>query len=564
MMDDRNDTPPQEGTQHLADPKLCFDNDCIEGDALSDASVTLYREGSFLFSSASVRGVPPENSRWDYNAKTTLFDDQELIRTGLCVKSVFESGGSMHFELRSAFWELEQTTTDVIGFFGMEQNERRYWFLRLCGQGIGDLKYVPDNTPRPFLYAVPLKGLKATNKPFSFRQGSSGVASGKYDDVFAPLLAQSEFANTTPEWSDEVPKAYGFVYATDMLEAEKNALARASLTADILGFSLRTGVSHLESRYENEPVEWDAEAARIPVAPHPYIMIVDSKNAKGWIRSILTPKPHNDVEIHDHSEKIRLFVEQFERASETGDFFDQVHNPPTGERERKLALGIQRSLRWQAIAAEEHDARDRFSALWIALESILNAVEFPGVFDKSRHELRNTVKEQIQNLPIPERSDEPLEVSKDMLIGRILQGQWPLYKKLKMFELAFGVALRPDDLKLVRKLSSERARIFHAHDDDPDLSNPQIQKLQYLVERLTVTASTMGYVDIEDDEQHQLMLGQMGPEGGAAPLFLNGREVPYDAIYTQDSAGKPSLEFIIEGKIYSSENAIPTSQQNET
>ena len=220
-MNDRNDTSPQEGTQHLADPKLCFDDDCIEGDALTDASVTFYREGNFLLSSASVRGVPPENSRWDYNAKTTLFDDQELIRTGLCVKSEFESDGSMQFELRSAFWELEQTNTGTIGFVGMEPNEIRYWLLLLCGQEIGDLNYVPDNTPRPFMYAVPLRGLRATNKPFSFLQGSSGVASGEYDNVFTPLLAQSEFANTTPEWSDEVPKAYGVVYATDMLEAEK-------------------------------------------------------------------------------------------------------------------------------------------------------------------------------------------------------------------------------------------------------------------------------------------------------------------------------------------------------
>ena len=345
---------------------------------------------------------------------------------------------------------------------------------------------------------------------------------------------------------------------------KKSALARASLTADIIGFSLRTGVSHLESRYVTEAVEWDAEAARTPVAPHPYIMILDSKNAKGWVRSTLTPKPHDDIEIHDHSEKISLFVEQFERATETGDLFDQVHNPPTGERERKLALGIQRSLRWQAIAAEEHDARDRFSALWIALESVLNAVEFPGVFEKSRHELRNIINQKIQNLPIPERSDEPLEISKEMLKGRILQGQWPLHKKLKMFEMAFGVALRPDDLKLVRKLSGVRARIFHAHDDDPNLSNPQIQKLQYLVERLTATASTMGYVDIEDDEQHQLILGQLGPEGGAAPLFLNGRKVLYDSIFTQDSTGKQVWELIIEGKIYNGESAILSSQQNAT
>lgn len=539
----------------MANPKLCFDDDCLESDTLSDGSVTFYREGNFLFSSASVRGVPPDNSRWDYNAKTTLFDDQELIRTGLCVKSELETSGSMQFELRSAFWELEQTTTDVIGFFGMEPNELRYWFLQLYGQEIGNLNYFPDSTPRPFMYAVPLKGLKASNTAYSFLQGSSGVASGEYDSVFSPLLAQSEFVNRIPAWSDEVPKAYGVVYATDMLEAEKSALARASLTADIVGFSLRTGVSHLESRYENEPVEWDAKAAKTPVAPHPFIMIVDSNNAKGWMRSTLTPKHNNETEIHDHSERISLFVKQFARATETGDFFDQVHHPPTGKRERKLALGIQRSLRWQAIAVEEDDARDRFSALWIALESILNAVDFPGVFEKSRNALRNTIEQHIQDLPIPKRSDELLEISKDMLSGRILQGQWPLHKKLKMFEMAFGVALRPDDLKQVRKLSSVRARIFHAHNDDPDLSKSQIQKLQYLVERLTVIASTMGYTDIEDDKQHQLRLGQPGPEGGATPLFLNGRKVPWDGTFTQDSAGQGAWEFIIEGKIYNSENA---------
>ena len=501
-----------------------------------------------------MRGVPPEHLRWDYNAKTTLFDNEELVRTGLCVKSTIEAGNLMEFTLRSSFWEMGQATVKNIEVFGMSKSEIRYWFLRLIGQDVNIPGSIPDNDFRPFMYAIPLKGLKATSESKSFLMGCFGVASGEYDNVFAPILGQSNYKNITSVWDDEVPKAYGMVYARDMLEAERLAFARAKFTADIIGFALRTGISHFESRYENEPIEWDAEVGRSPISLHPFIIIRETQETKGWIRSVPLVDHQKEIEIGDCFERIRYFAERFVDVTLAGDFVDQVRQRPLSKRERKLSLGIQRSLRWQAIASDEDDLCDCFIATWIALESILNAVDYPGVFKEDRRPLRNAIKQKINELSIPERSDEALTVSKEMLRGRMLQDQWPIQRKLRLFEKAFGVDLRLGDLRLVQDLARVRATVFHAGNDNPDLLKVQLQRLRYLVERLVVAASVFGYIDLEDN-RHQLQLGQLGPDGGGAPLFLDGRDVPYEFRIFHDREMRQVWEINVEGKIYNENNA---------
>ncbi len=47
-----------------------------------------------------------------------------------------------------------------------------------------------------------------------------------------------------------VPKAYGIVFATGMLQAEQRALDRAQFTADITNLAMSAGVSHFETRME--------------------------------------------------------------------------------------------------------------------------------------------------------------------------------------------------------------------------------------------------------------------------------------------------------------------------
>lgn len=553
-MDDQNQTAPPEGTRKLKQPKLCFGDDCLTDSTISCADISFYKEENVLFSEATVRGDPPEDLRWDYRATTTLYEKEELIRTGLCIKATEEAGESIVFTLRDSLWEMEQTTVKNIEIFGMSQDEVRYWFLRLVGQDVNISGSIPDDELRPFMYAVPLKGLQAIGEPKSFFIGDFGVASGEYENVFAPILAQSNYKTITSVWDDEVPKAWGTVYARDMLEAEALALTRAKFTADLIGFALRTGVSHFESRYEIEPLSWDAEVGRVLVSLHPFIIIRETKEAKGWIRSIPLVDRQKEIDIGDCFDRITYFAERFVDASQAGDFFDQVRRRPLGKRERKLSTAIQRSLRWQAIASDEDDLCDCFIATWIALEAILDAVEYPGVFKGDRRSLRSPIEQKIEELSIPDKPDEQLTISKEMLKGRIFQGQWPMPKKLGLFATAFGVELRPEDFKLVRNLAKVRGAVFHTGNDNPDLNGEQLQQLRYLIERLVVAASIFGYEDIEDD-RHQLRFGPIGPEGGAAPLFLNGREVPYEFRIFNGSEKNHAWEFIVEGKIYNEKNA---------
>ena len=441
-----------------------------------------------------------------------------------------------------------------IEIFGMSKNEIRYWFLRLAGQDVNITIDNQDDELRPFLYAVPLKGLTANGEPKSFFVRDFGVGTGKYDEVFAPILAQSNYKTITSVWDDEVPKAWGTVYASDMLEAEGLALARAKFTADLIGFALRTGVSHFESRYEIEPLSWDAEVGREQVSLHPFIIIRETKKAKGWIRAVPLVDRHKEIDIGDCYERIKYFTERFVEATQAGDFLDQVKQRPLSKRERELSTGIQRSLRWQAIASDEEDLCDCFIATWIALEAILDAVEYPGVFKKDRRSLRNTIEQIIKDLPIPERTNEHLTISKEMLRGRMFQDQWPLPRKLELFANSFGVDLRPGDLKLVRNLAKVRGTVFHAGNDNPDLLKEQLHQLRYLVERLVVAASVLGYEDLEDD-RHQLIFGQIGPEGGGAPLFLDGREVPYESCVYHDRNMRLVWEVNVEGKIYNEKNS---------
>ena len=339
-----------------------------------------------------------------------------------------------------------------------------------------------------------------------------------------------------------------------MLEAERLALARARFTADLIGFALRTGISHFDSRYETEPLEWDAEVGRAIVSLHPFILLSEVKEPKGWIRSVPLVDRHKEIDLGDCYERIAFFAERFVEATQAGDFVDQVKKRQLSKRERKLSVAIQRSLRWQAIAADEDDLCDRFIAVWISLEAILDAVDYPGVFEKGRRPLRDSVKQKIGELSAPEKATDLLTVSKEMLRNRILQDQWPLPRKLEIFAKVFGVELRPDDLKLVRDLSKARGAVFHAGNDNPVLLEGQIQQLVYLVERLVVATSIFGYEDLEDGRR-QLQFGQIGPEGGAAPLFLDGREVPYRFCVWSDRNMRQVWEVNVEGKLYNVNNA---------
>ena len=269
---------------------------------------------------------------------------------------------------------------------------------------------------------------------------------------------------------------------------------------------------------------------------------------KGWVRQLPAASLISENKLDDCTERIQFFVSRFLDAHQAGSVHTQLSQINLSKRERRLFNGIQRSLRWLSLASGEEDLNDQFVALWTALESILNSAEYPGVFDGDRANIKDKLRSSIKSLALPTQSDDLLAITSTVLENRILRGDWPTVTKLLMFARAFGLNLQPDD-KTVREFARIRGVVFHAGDDGPGLSKSKLRQLKYLIERLVVAASIGGYEDLES-RRHRVQFGQIGPEGGPAPMFLDGREVPYDFYLTTSEDGLQKGEWVAEGKIH--------------
>ena len=541
----------------LDSSSLSFGADVIRGDAIKELTFTEQMQGNLALKTSTAVVVPPLESRWDYHADTELQGPKGLMQKGKCFKAEQKRDGTLEFSFWGVLSEFEQAKLKNIEIFGMSDPEILYWFTQLTGlvRGVEMPGLTLEKELRPFQYAVPLRGLTANGKKESFFIRDFGIVSGDADDVFNPILADSNIGKGKPEWKADVPKACGVVFANDPIEAESLALGRARFTADLINFGLRCGISHYDTRYESIPLDWDIEIGRSRITLEPWILILDQRYAKGWIRTIPLIDRDIDIDLEDGYDRISFFAERFLEASEAGDLIDQTGERTLSKRERNLSAGIQRSLRWLGIAFNEESIGDQFIATWIALEAILNAIDYPGVFEGNRESVRNNIKQAIRALRLPKQGGHSLTISENMIENRLFQSQWPLRTKLSLFAQSCGVSLRPGDSELVGELARLRSKELHAEGNDILVSWWQIRRLQYLVERLVIAASVHGYEDIEESSRHQLKFGEIGPEGGAAPLSLNGRDVSYTLRIDRDKDGVHVTEFIIEGKIYNSSNS---------
>ena len=366
----------------LVDSSLCFGNDCLSGEAIQSLKFNERLEGNHIVKSSSATVVVPDEVRWDYHAETDLQGPQDLNHKGVCVRAEWQKDGSMNFSFEGYLWEFKRSSVRNIEIFGMSNLEAAYWFPQLTGlvRGVEVPGLSLDEEFRPFLYAVPLQGLTAagTREFFFFRD--FGVTSGDKDDVFQPLLDNSNIGKTESAWASDVPKAWGVVFARDLIEAEALALNRARFTSDLISFGLRSGISHFETRYESEPLEWDVDIGRSRISLEPWIMLLDQRNRKGWIRTIPLVESDSTIDLEDGYERISFFAERFLDASEAGDFIDQTNKRILSDRERRLSAGIQRSLRWLSIASNEEGVGDQFIATWISLGIDIERHRIPGRF----------------------------------------------------------------------------------------------------------------------------------------------------------------------------------------
>ena len=541
----------------VAQSGLCFGSDCFPSEAIQKWQFEERLEGNQIVKTSSAVVVPPEDARWDYHAETLLRGPKELVHGGICVNAKWHHTGYVEFSFEGFAWEFDRSIIRAIETFGMSDLENAYWLPMLTGlvRGVEMPGLALDEELRPFLYAVPLKGLVSQGNVKSFMAGDFGVTSGEDDNLFNPLLSKTKLGTTESVWQASVPKAWGVVLARSLQEAEGLALDRARFTADLINFSLSAGISHFETRYESNPLDWNANVGRSVVSLEPWIILREAKVTKGWIRPIPLIDREGAASLEDGHERIQLFAECFRKASQAGDIEEQTGKRTLSKREQSLSVGVQRSLRWLGVAAREESVSDKFIAAWISLEAILNAIDYPGVFEGERKSVGDSIRDAINGLGLPGHTDQSLIISKDMVEGRVLRNDWPPRTKLRLFARAFGVQLKSGDSELVRDLGRLRNEVLHAGKNALPVSNEQLRRLQYLVERLVVAASVHGYEDLEEQSRHQLQFGEIGPMGGAAPLSLDGRDVSYTLRIVQDEEGLQIEEFVIEGKIYNEKNA---------
>ena len=547
--------PKKTTTKKISNPRLDIGSESFAWDRIDSAQFHIHEDEHSQFRSASVTLKPQIEGSWNYHAEARIYEDNELILTGMCTESKHGEGGGLHLEFWGPMWRLERTILQGVGTFGISGKEIFYWIAKLQNPtsepNVKGLQL--NNSLRPFVFAVPLKNLRSSGK-VHFLNTDTLIASHDYENVFQPILAGFEEVKEEPAWGANNPKLCGVVVSENLLQADHAARDRAELSLGIINLALRTGISHFETRYGSESVDFDAETSLSPVSLHPWIIISEITQAKGWVRKLPTAKSVSETSLDDSLHRIKFFLSQFDRTSEAGDLHDQLGRRQLSKRERKLQMAISRALRWLNTASSEEDIRDRFAATWIALEAILNAITYPGVFEGERAKVREDIKSSIRKISLPSSSRNSLAITNEMLESRILQNNWSLRRKLSIFADSLGIELKPDDNELVSKLSGARNTILHEGAYSPDLSNGQISQLQYLVERLIVGVSIGGYEDLEDGI-HKFHIGTIGPEGGAAPISIDGKEdVPYEFHATRDRQDQLIGEWIAEGKIYSDKN----------
>ena len=155
----------------------------------------------------------------------------------------------------------------------------------------------------------------------------------------------------------------------------------------------------------------------------------------------------------------------------------------------------------------------------------------------------------LRRIEFPKATNDLLSITTEMIENRMLDGRWPTRRKLAIFARAFGIDLQPNYTAIVREMAETLGNVFHAGDDEPTLSSAQLRQLRYLVERLVVAASIGAYQDLEDCH-HDIQFGEIGPGGGFAPMFVDGKEVRYDIHVARDEYGELRGEWLAEGKIY--------------
>lgn len=512
------------------------------------ADIVSKREGSYHYKSATIRLQNPADSRWDYRAEAKYEADGTSRIQGVCLKGSQEDEDIV-LELFDDSWKMKQTFGRPLRFLGMSPKESIYWLPQLLD--------IFDHPPhiegfevgmemKPYIFAVPLVGLTA-REAFSLTIGDAGIVAGELDSIVNPTIAHLPEFKALAEWDPMNPKVFGVVLAENPLKADRLAWQRAQLTADIINLAVRFGGSHFEDRFDATPLSWQADKLHTQVRLTDSIFVCEAASSKGWVRFVPLTKLSGSTDWEDIQERTDFFLKRFRRILASGDVRDQQGMRTWSKREQKIINGLQRALRWYAVSSTQEDSTDKFFSAWISLEAVLNCIDYPGVLAGDRKSLGAELQVAIRKIfsNRTNTSDSVTSIDAEFFENRVRQGGWPIKTKLRMFALAFGIDVSSEDFTLVGQLGRRRAKLVHGAEGEPGVHRAELRQLHYLIERLAAAASIQAYRDIEElNNTYSLRFGDLGPEGGAAPLFINGRSVPYRAHFNE------TLEILAEGKVF--------------
>lgn len=550
---------PTEVTEELQNPRLKIGDTLIPAESIERVKLTVTSDALSSTRQCHILIKNLEGFTWDFRSFFELYEDDDLKFRGICASAEIKSPGNLSIEVRGPTWEMQQTEVRELGFFGMPHLEMVHWTGKIAGPsgGINVLGLELNEERRPFAFAVPIDGISMGDSPSSIWLGDAGISVPELDNVFRPILDQMGLSESKAEWGAGKPFVWGILLAQDLFEADKKALQKAKLVEAFVRFAFKSGNSHFESRFDSTQLAWDSRLPRAPVSLHPWILVREVNPAKGWVRRIPSTVSATSAEIENFKDRIEIFAEQLSAILQIGDAVDESGRRNLSNRERKLARGAQRALRWMSAADDELEPTDKLLALWTSFESLLGSIDYPKVFGGARANFRKPLLDLVDELCGSVDESQEISISSQMLRNRILNGQWPTTTKLSMFARSFGISLTEGDETIVSRLARIRGGIVHAGEFDVSITDEDLRALRYMIERLLASASFMAYRDLE--RRFRLSWGPIGSELGAAPLYVDGDEVGrrWGMQGSQDPVTKEQQwEIVAAGHVFDSRNSI--------
>lgn len=542
---------------NINNPSIQFGNTKLDGSVIIAVMLNKHRKGNHWFRTAkiSISTDLMEPYGCNYRAEVRIYEDSQPIFHGRCIQVIHNKQGSLELDCCDSSWDLANTVLPALMLFGMSKREQKFWMPQFAGMNEPRISNLSLNRElRPFLYAVPLLGIQASESSSIFLN-DLGLVSGEYDNTFAPLIQQLKLDEKDAVWHKEQLKSFGIVFAHSLLEAESKAIERAKLVADLINFAVKAGVSHWIDRDHIEPLEWNTLLNSANIHLSDWILVREVAEIKGWARIVKLTKPEMKLELEIGKQRLMQFLERFKLVTAGNDFRQQLGQNYLSKSEAKLVTSLQSAIHWYNVGIQQEQLWDRFLAYWIALETILDSITYPKVFQGSGKAIRNHIADAIDQAPYPQTTGISYKLSPDLLKNRLLSSDWPLIMKLDLFAQSMGINLTSSDKQYIGKLARIRGQGVHKGQVKIHEYASDVESLSNLIERLLIASSLCVFRQVGDDCQHIIDVYSANPAGGIATVLLNGQKTSYEWHAKKLPSGDWTQELWIEGKVYDSENS---------